>query len=216
VERSRLAYVIAALGLALATVAGCSARPSPAAPTPAVAEGQPSAAAAPTAAPLPTAAVTPGPSPTPLIIRYRREGSETPSPVGTKRARTKDINKMQVKAILPLKYVQFYADSAILTEKAKADIKEQVAPLMLAEEGTFMRIEGRAAKPPDETDEACLKLSIDRANAVADYLVSLGVPRERLFPRGVGAQKARFRDSTVEEELAQDRIIEFAIVVPMG
>lgn len=151
-----------------------------------------------------------------MIIRYRPEESPTPAPQKTRRPIGRDASKMQVKAILPLKYVQFYADSAILTDKAKEDIKREVLPLLLAEEGTFLRIEGRAAKPPDETDEACLQLSIERANAVADYLESLGVPRERLIARGVGAQKAQFRNSTVEEELAQDRIIEFAIVVPMG
>jgi|GEM_PF-6282579 len=203
---------VAMVGILLAvSIAACSA--SPAIPTPVVIVA-PSPTPAPTDTPAPTMA--PEPTETPLIIRYLAEASPTPMPKNTSPSTGAGATTMQVKAILPLKYVDFQADSAILTEKAKEDIKKQVLPTLLAEEGTFLRIEGRAAKPPQDTDEACLKLSIERANAVKDYLVSLGVPPERLIARGVGATKAKFRNSTVEEELRQDRIIEFAIVVPMG
>ena len=61
------------------------------------------------------------------------------------------------------------------------------------------------------TDEYNMQLSLDRAKAVADYLISKGIDAKRLTWRGYGASKP-VADNTTEEGRAMNRRTEFTVV----
>ncbi|GAL87710.1 OmpA/MotB [Sporocytophaga myxococcoides] len=60
-------------------------------------------------------------------------------------------------------------------------------------------------------DEANLVLSENRAKAVVDYLISKGIPKQRLANNGFG-EPVSFTSNDTDEGRAQNRRVEFTIV----
>ena len=84
--------------------------------------------------------------------------------------------------------VRFPVNRAEISDEAKALIDESVAPLVQANQGVFLEIEGHT----DNTGEAAynLKLGEERANAVRRYLnTSGGVPLHRMSVISYGESK---------------------------
>lgn len=95
--------------------------------------------------------------------------------------------------------VYFDFDSATLPASARAQLAEDARCLQGAGE---VQVPLVGATDPRGTEEYNLALGERRARAVADYLSSLGIPRERLRIRSVGEEMARGDD---EASWAQDR-----------
>lgn len=60
-------------------------------------------------------------------------------------------------------------------------------------------------------DDRNMKLSLNRAKAVADYLISHGIPKNRLKIKGFGKTKPLIKEKT-EEARSQNRRVEFLIL----
>lgn len=99
--------------------------------------------------------------------------------------------------------VQFEQSKYNLSPAAK-DVLNKVATLMLTYDKYTLRIEGHTSKEGDENFNQ--KLSENRAKATYDYLLSKGVPAERLEYEGLGSSKP-----IDTERLAPNRRTEFIL-----
>jgi outer membrane protein OmpA-like peptidoglycan-associated protein len=99
----------------------------------------------------------------------------------------------------------FNFDSYALTAATKSNLQE-LATTLNEYEDTELTIEGHTDSKG--TDAYNLDLSKKRARSVADYLVSLGVERNRLSTVGYGEQQPVNTENT---EAAENRRVEVAI-----
>ena len=169
-------FAFSAVVLAGMTLAACHHNPKP----------QPPAAAAVTPAPPP--ATTPAPPPPP-----------PPAPVATKTApptedevfRNKTLD--QLNAEKPLTDTFFALDSTELTADARSAVQKNV-DWMKRWTSTKVMVEGHADSRG--TNEYNLALGERRADAVRDYLVSLGIPAERITIVSKGEEEPFCREET--------------------
>ncbi|WP_020678260.1 peptidoglycan-associated lipoprotein Pal [Geopsychrobacter electrodiphilus] len=110
-------------------------------------------------------------------------------------------------AATSLERVHFDFDQYVLTADARASLKNNAA--YLNAKGVSVRIEGHC----DErgSDEYNLALGEKRALAVKSYLVSLGVPAERMSILSYGEEMPLVMGHT-EEAWAQNRRAEFKVL----
>ncbi|HJR58009.1 MAG TPA: OmpA family protein [Vicinamibacterales bacterium] len=149
----------AALLLAVALIAGACAKKKPEPPP-----------AAPTAAPVETSKpVTPPPPPPPPPTP--QPAPPTEDEIFAKKT-LKELNDEQ-----PLAHVFFAYDSVDLTEAARASLQKNLQWLNRWS-STQIMVEGHADSRG--TNEYNLALAERRADAVRDYLVSLGLPAARV------------------------------------
>jgi len=111
----------------------------------------------------------------------------------------------------PARAVLFAPDSAELSADAKARLDE-VAKAIRARgphaHGRDVVVQGYADASGAESDNA--DLSRRRADAVADYLASKGVARDRIETKGLGSRSPASRENT-EHDRALDRRVEILI-----
>jgi peptidoglycan-associated lipoprotein len=153
-------FAVCAVVLTAVTVAACHHNPKPQPPAPAP------------AAPPPPAATTPTPPPPP----------PPPPPAATPAPPTEDEifrNKTleQLNAEKPLTDTLFAYDSTELTAESRAAIQKDV-DWMKRWSSTKVMVEGHADSRG--TNEYNLALGERRADAVRDYMVSLGIATDRV------------------------------------
>jgi outer membrane protein OmpA-like peptidoglycan-associated protein len=111
--------------------------------------------------------------------------------------------------------ILFPTGGSSLDAEAQTVLGEAVRTLRDRTDIVRIRVEGHTdTRGPDMAND---QLSLQRAQAVIDYLVSLGVPSAMLEAQGYGATQPRTSD-TREMDRAQNRRVEFSILVrrPMG
>jgi outer membrane protein OmpA-like peptidoglycan-associated protein len=114
---------------------------------------------------------------------------------------------------ISLTNIQFMANSAELTEPEKAKLREIARILQTVSERNLLVV-GHTALAGNP--EAQLRTSIERAQAVADYLVSLGArSRAELTVQGYGSERP-IADNTTEQGMAQNRRVEITIIRTAG
>jgi NitT/TauT family transport system substrate-binding protein len=123
------------------------------------------------------------------------------------------LGQTQAVAELPLKQIDFASDSAVLTDQGRKDLMEQIVPVLKRTPGLYLRVDGSAAQPGDDTDKANEDFARQRAQAVIYFLISQGVDGNRLLP---GYIKPQFPHSPDENQLKQDRRVVFTLVQPGG
>lgn len=98
--------------------------------------------------------------------------------------------------------INFATASAVLGPAAVAVINQEIIPQLEIARGMSIRVEGNT----DDTGDAAVNqvLSQRRAQAIIDYLVMRGVPKNRLTARGNGANKPVASNDTPEGR-AQNR-----------
>jgi outer membrane protein OmpA-like peptidoglycan-associated protein len=110
---------------------------------------------------------------------------------------------------ISLSNIQFLADSTILPERERRELRE-IAPVLQAVPHRRLLITGHTALAG--TPEGRMQISTERAQAVKDYLVYLGVRRDdEITVMGMGAQRPIADNSTVEG-MAQNRRVEITIL----
>jgi NitT/TauT family transport system substrate-binding protein len=119
----------------------------------------------------------------------------------------------QAVAELPLKFIQFEPDSAVITEQSRKDIVEQIVPVLRKTPGLYLKVEGMAAKPIGVSDADVEATARDRTNAVIFFLAGQGIDSNRLIG---GTLKPEHPNSPNEEDLRQDRKVVFTLVTPGG
>ncbi|MDR0465556.1 MAG: OmpA family protein [Treponema sp.] len=125
-----------------------------------------------------------------------------------------EIPDVVVKAVeegisLSLENIQFYPDTNVMLpgEQAKLDI---IAEILLRYPGRDILVSGHAA--PLGSRDYLMKLSQDRARAVADFLLSKNVRTpDRIVTRGYGADRP-IADNSTEEGMQRNRRVEITIL----
>lgn len=103
--------------------------------------------------------------------------------------------------------VNFGFDSAVLTSTAKTNL-DKLAEVLRNNPDTNINIYGHTDSKG--ADSYNLTLSERRANAVAEYLSSLGVSKNRMLAKGLGEGEPIATNDT-DEGRAKNRRVEFAI-----
>ncbi len=103
--------------------------------------------------------------------------------------------------------VNFGFDSAVLTSTTKGNL-DKLAEVLKNNPDTNISIYGHTDSKG--SDAYNLTLSEKRANAVVDYLTSLGISRNRMTAKGLGESEPIATNET-EEGRAKNRRVEFAI-----
>ncbi len=111
-------------------------------------------------------------------------------------------------------------ESGMLFERASAKLSAEARENLTAlasvvakddYDDTHILIEGHTSDNGDpNNDDANMKLSQQRAEAVADYLVTQGVVRDRIQTQWYGETQPKYPNDT-EENMAKNRRVEFAI-----
>ncbi len=120
---------------------------------------------------------------------------------------TSDVNVVNRKFIIK-KNINFKVASAIL-EPSSTSLLDQIADVILKNKVKKLLIVGHTDSSAN--DDYNLKLSLDRANTVKQYLVGKGVAEETLMAQGYGKRKPR-ASNTTEEGRAKNRRVEFFIL----
>ncbi|MDR2730377.1 MAG: OmpA family protein [Treponema sp.] len=124
------------------------------------------------------------------------------------------INDTNVRAAdegitISLEDIKFLADSDVLLPEEKLKLNKIADILKLYPDRDIM-VSGHTALAG--TAEGRMKLSLDRAKAVTDYLLSLGVrTADRAVVRGFGAEKP-VADNRTEEGMRKNRRVEITIL----
>jgi outer membrane protein OmpA-like peptidoglycan-associated protein len=117
------------------------------------------------------------------------------------------IDRTRPKQSIQLDLIQFASDSPALTDDIRIVLRH-IAPQLIAAEAFTIEVVGHT----DDTASAAhnQKLSQARAQSVADELIRLGVPAERLAVSGRGEYEPIAPNST-EEGKRKNRRIEFKL-----
>ncbi|MDR0442812.1 MAG: OmpA family protein [Treponema sp.] len=111
--------------------------------------------------------------------------------------------------MISLSNIQFLADSVELPESEKRKLRE-ISDILKTLPGRRIQVSGHSARAG--TVESQLEISRQRAQAVADYLVSLGARRvSEITAAGYGADKP-IGDSSTAEGMAMNRRVEIIIL----
>jgi outer membrane protein OmpA-like peptidoglycan-associated protein len=111
--------------------------------------------------------------------------------------------------VIRLSNIQFLAESAVLAEREKPKLRE-IAGILRGIPGSGIRVAGHTALAGDE--EGQLRLSYDRAQAVAVFLISAGARRsEDIIVQGYGASRP-VADNSTQTGMAANRRVEITIV----
>jgi outer membrane protein OmpA-like peptidoglycan-associated protein len=109
--------------------------------------------------------------------------------------------------------VNFATASSVLGQAALAVINQEVVPQLEIARGMSIRVEGNTDITGDPNINAML--SQRRAQAIVDYLVMRGVPKNRLVARGNGASKPIASNDT-QQGRAQNRRTDVLFIRPEG
>ncbi len=120
---------------------------------------------------------------------------------------------VQAVAELPLKQIEFQPDSATLTEKGRADLVQQIVPILRQTPGLYLRVDGSAYQPLGDTPEQNEAFARSRANAVITFLIGQGIDGNRFIE---GYLKPQFPGSQNPTEQQQDRRVVFTLVQQGG
>ncbi len=119
------------------------------------------------------------------------------------------VTKTEKGLTISLENIQFLADSSVLQSSEQEKIKK-IAQILSAYPDNDLLISGHTARVGSE--ESCQKLSEERADSVADFLVNLSVrERKHVFTQGFGS-KVPVATNKNERGKAKNRRVEITIL----
>jgi OOP family OmpA-OmpF porin len=121
---------------------------------------------------------------------------------------TTGIRPIDIARVLNTQIINFDFDKAIIPEINKP-VLDRVAPLMASTPNLMVEIHGFTDSV--DTDQYNMELSKKRADAVRDYLLSKGVPADRMNPMGMGENQP-IADNATAQGRFRNRRIEFWVV----
>jgi outer membrane protein OmpA-like peptidoglycan-associated protein len=114
-----------------------------------------------------------------------------------------DRNKLKTGQIVSIKSLNFDADSSSL-KKESFPALDEIYRFLSSNKDVFVEIGGHTNNKP--TDEFCDRLSTARARSVAEYLISKGIPTERVKYKGYGKRMPIADNNTAEGRLKNQRV----------
>jgi succinyl-CoA synthetase beta subunit len=154
----------------------------------------------PTPVPAPVPAVVPAPIPTPAVVTPA--ATPEPAPVPAAVAVGKDVCKDKIVPV-DVKFVTNKDEISAESLKELAAVAKQLATCPAIK----TRVEGHTDSKG--SDESNMTLSQKRADAVANYLTTQGLAKQRVSAKGYGESKP-IGDNATEEGRAKNRRVEFA------
>lgn len=148
------------------------------------------------------------------ITTYHRVQTEALPSLILRREGSKQLPKSEFKQIGKLGgihgngNVNFLSNSAELTEYGKKELSHIADKIKTFDSTTHIQILGYTDNVGDE--ERNVQLSLDRANAVKDYFVSLGINERRLVSMGKGSSNPVQSNETPEGQSLNRRVEIFA------
>ena len=150
---------------------------------------------------------------------FHSENFDIPSEAGYRMYRKDvELKKVEVGKSIVLRNIFFDLDKATLRPESKAEL-ERLNKLMI--ENPTLKIELSGHTDSRGSDAYNQKLSENRAKAVVDYLVNIGISKDRMVYVGYGEQKPMVTDAEInalklssekEEAHQQNRRTEFKIL----
>ena len=119
-----------------------------------------------------------------------------------------EVEKTPAGIKLSIQNLQFKPDSAELLDSEKGRLA-QIAEILKTVPSAKLLVEGHTASTGNPTGE--MKLSVERANAIASSLIKLGINSENFICRGFGGTKPLFDNKTPEGK-AKNRRVEITIL----
>jgi OmpA-OmpF porin, OOP family len=139
--------------------------------------------------------------PQPPVASSASAEAPEPPPPNAVRPTVKD-NRVELKG-----QVMFDDDKATLKRESDATLEIVYQYLLENQQVTKLRIEGHTDASPDEARDKTL--SMERAMAVAQWLVGKGIDCHRLVPVGFGKTRLKVDPERTAEDKAQNRRVEF-------
>lgn len=118
------------------------------------------------------------------------------------------IDPIKANETITLKPIYFQQSKAIILENSFSEL-ERLSDILLENPGMEIQIEGHTDNLGNP--EALVALSVQRAEAIKEFLVKKGISPERILTVGYGAQFP-INDNTSDERRAQNRRTEFRIL----
>ena len=118
------------------------------------------------------------------------------------------LEPMKVGETIHLENILFKKASADLLPASYVEL-EKLYRFLLNSPGSVIEIAGHTSSEGDEKYNQ--KLSQERAKAIADYLISKGIDKDRLVPKGYGESKP-IADNSTEEGRIKNRRVEIKII----
>ena len=119
-----------------------------------------------------------------------------------------EVEKTPAGIKLSIQNLQFKPDSAELLDSEKERLA-QISEILKTVPSAKLLVEGHTASTGNPTGE--MKLSVERANAIASSLIKLGINSENFICRGFGGTKPLFDNKTPEGK-AKNRRVEITIL----
>jgi outer membrane protein OmpA-like peptidoglycan-associated protein len=159
------------------------------------------------AAPTSTTATTPSTSAVPSTTTSEPSSTSAAAPLVSAAPAGSVASKSTCPASFPvLAGTAFGTGAAALTDAAKATL-DQVAAAIIAAPGCNVTVGGHTDSRGDDFYNKAL--SLDRANAVRNYLIFKGIAADRLTAVGFGETKPKVTPEASNEDRAANRRIEF-------
>lgn len=119
-----------------------------------------------------------------------------------------EVEKTPAGIKLSIQNLQFKPDSAELLDSEKGRLA-QIAEILKTVPSAKLLVEGHTASTGNPTGE--MKLSVERANAIASSLIKLGINSENFICRGFGGTKP-VSDNKTAQGKAKNRRVEITIL----
>lgn len=140
-----------------------------------------------------TSATATKPAPKPIITKPKEE--PTPEVAVT--------SKIQEGQIIKIEKLQFAPNSSIIQKESHPQLDE-IYNFLTTNPNLIVEIGGHTNTLIEET--MSVKLSTERARAVADYLVTKGIQKERLVAKGYGKSKPIIKENSGSANKVNQRV----------
>lgn len=150
------------------------------------------------------------PKPTPSVLADASPSKTLETPIKQKEV-SKEVeensiaknNKLQEGQILKIEQMQFTPNSANIQKESYPQLDE-VYHLLVSNPTLIVEIGGHTNMIIEELES--IKLSTERARAVADYLIGKGIERDRLVARGYGKSKPLVKENSAAAHKINQRV----------
>jgi outer membrane protein OmpA-like peptidoglycan-associated protein len=143
------------------------------------------------------------PAPSNKNQKKKEEVAQAEPPKKEKILKDLDAKKIQKGQVIQIEKLFFEADQSAITVKS-FDVLDEVYDFLVENPKVTVEIGGHTNSKPKHA--YCDRLSSERAQSVADYLVDKGISKERIQAKGYGKRKPITKGSSAEAHRRNQRV----------